>query len=166
MKRKLTVTASLYTEFSYNIKRSGSKHLVFFIGKRYSRCYYYRIARVNSYGVYIFHRTYRKNVSCAVAQNFEFDFLPAANKFFNQYLRNRRKHQSVMRNHSKLFFVFGNSATRSAERIGRTYDYRITDFFRDCHALFYGISYIRGNDRLIDFLHRFLKQLPIFRSVD
>ena len=166
MQRELAVAAALDTELGDNVERSRAQHLVFFIRKRDGGRDDDRIARVNADGVEVFHRTDGEHVARAVAQNFKFDFLPTADVFFDQHLRNRRKHQSVMGNQAQLLFVVRNAAARAAQRISGTDDHGITQLFGDRHAFVHRISDIGRNDRLVYLFHRCFEKLAVFRAVD
>ena len=71
-----------------------------------------------------------------------------------------------MGNQAQIFFVIRHAATCTAERIRRTNDNGIAELVCNRNALFYRVSNIRRNARLIDFFHRFLEELSIFRTVD
>ena len=62
--------------------------------------------------------------------------------------------------------VVGNAAARAAERVCGADDYGIADFSGNCKALFHRIGNVRGNDWLVNFLHRFLEKFPVFSAVD
>ena len=97
MKRKLTVTAALYSEFGYDVERCRSEHLIFLVGERYRRRYDYGVARMYADGVKVFHGADGEHVACAVPEHFELYLLPAADILFDEYLRYGRKHKSVVR---------------------------------------------------------------------
>ncbi len=96
VERKLTVTAALYFKLGNDIERRRPQHLIFLVRKRDGRRNYNRIARMNSDGVEVFHRAHGEHVALAVAQNLEFDFLPAAYILFDKHLSYGRKHKPVI----------------------------------------------------------------------
>ena len=117
-------------------------------------------------GVEVFHRADGEHVASAVAQNFKLDFLPSAYVLFDKYLRDGRKHKTVMSDEPEFFFVISNATACAAERIRRAHDNGIAaDFFGYGYALVYCISDVGRNYRLTDFVHRLLEKFSVLRSV-
>ena len=116
-------------------------------------------------GVKVFHGADGDHVAVAVAQHFEFDLFPSVNVLLYKDLRDRRKHEPVVRDRTQLLFVIGNAAARSAERKCGTDDDGIPDLFRNSDAFLHRIGDVRRHDGLTDLLHRFLEKFPIFCPV-
>ena len=70
---------------------------------------------MNSDRVKVFHRTNGDHIACAVAKHFEFNFFPAVNVFFNQYLRDRREHKPIVRDRAQILFIICHAAARAAD---------------------------------------------------
>ena len=121
---------------------------------------------MNAHGVEIFHGTDGEHVARSVAQDFKFDLLPSADVFFDQYLRNGRKHESVMGNEAKFLLVIRHAAAGAAQGVRGAHDDGISELFRNLRAFLYRIGDIGRNAGLMDFFHRFLEQLPVLRTVD
>ena len=166
MQRELAVTAALDAEFGDDIERSRAQHLIFFIRKRDGGRDDDGIARVDPDGVEVFHRADGEHVACAVAQYFEFDFLPSADILFDKHLRDGREHQAVVGNKAQFLFVMRHAAARAAQRVGRAHDDGISELFRNLDALFHRVGDIGRHDGLMDLFHRFFEEFAVFRAVD
>ena len=72
-----------------NIQRCGTKHLVFLIRQRHSRCDNNGVAGVDADRVKVFHRADRNLVADGIAHYLKLDLLPSGNTFLNQNLIDR-----------------------------------------------------------------------------
>ena len=82
-----------------------------------------------SYGVDVFHITYRDSRIVGVAHNLVFDFLVALDTLLDEYLMHGGQTQSVFDNLQKLLFVVGKAAARTAESKSGTEHYGIAYLF-------------------------------------
>ena len=129
MERELTVASALNAECFDDLQRSGSEHLILFVGKRYCRSDNDTVAGVNADGVKVLHRADRDDVARLVADDFELDLLPAGYALFDKDLCDGRKRKTVTGYLVKFVRSIGDTAARASERERRTNDYRITDLF-------------------------------------
>ena len=128
MQRKLNVTAAFHAERTDDIERSRTQHLIFFIGKRHRRSDDDRVAGMDTDGIDVFHRAHGDRVTAVIAHDFEFDFLPAGDTFFDENLMDGRTMQPVLRNLFELALRFRDASARTAERKCGAHDCRISDF--------------------------------------
>ena len=89
IQRKLAVAAALDAHRLDNIQRCGTKHLVFLIRQRHSRCDNNGVAGVDADRVKVFHRADRNLVADGIAHYLKLDLLPSGNTFLNQNLIDR-----------------------------------------------------------------------------
>ena len=166
MQSELYIAAALYTQRLYDIDRSRTEHLIFFIGQRNCRCQNDGITGMNADRIHIFHAADGDAVALGVADYLKLDLLPARDAFFYQNLRNRGQIQTVGSNLLHLFYIVGNTAAGTAQREGRTNDYRIADLLRKSQAGFQIRYDLRRNTGLSNGNHRILKHLTVFCLVD
>ena len=124
------------------------------------------VARVDADGVKVFHRADGQHVAVAVAQHFELDLFPAVDVFFDEHLRDRRKHETVVRNGAQFFLVERNAAACAAQRERGTDDDGISDLIGDRDALLDGVCDVGRHDGLPDLLHGLFEQFAVLGAVD
>ena len=88
--------------------------MIFLISEGDSRGDDNRVAGVHANGVEVFHGADSDGVAFGIANDFEFDFLPTADAFFNENLVNRGGLQAVMRNLIEFFWGIANPTTAAA----------------------------------------------------
>ena len=119
--------------------------------------------------IHVFHGAYGDAVIGSVADNFEFDFLPAGNAAFNQALTNGAVAQAFLYNVNQFVFVVSNTAASAAQGVSGTNDKGITNLttkFTSSHDGFNNGAFGNG---LMDFFHCFFEQLAVlatFNSAD
>ena len=164
VERKLYVAGAAYAEFAYNVDRSLTKHLYFMVAQGLCRCGNNGVARMHANRVKVFHGANGNAVIVSVAQNFVFNFFPAGNTAFNQGLADKAVQKALAYNIVQFLVVVGNAAAGAAQSICRAYDKRITNFTRKFLSCVNGFNNRAFRNRLVDFFHRFLKQLAVFRT--
>ena len=95
-KRQLYIAAAFYFKRSYYFKRAVSEQMIFLVCKRLTRGYNYRISRMYSHRIYIFHIAYGNSCIVSVAHHFVFYFFIAFYAFFDKRLLYGRKIKSVL----------------------------------------------------------------------
>ena len=161
IKRELTVTSANDSECGNNVKRCVAKHLIFLGRKCHRGSDNYRVTRMDSNGVYVFHTAYRDSVTYRVTHYLKLYFLPAEDILLNEYLRDGRCVKSVFSYDSKLLFAISNASACSAESKRGTNDNGIS-YPRSYHKRTFNIvSYIRGDTGLTYLLHSVLKELSV-----
>ena len=116
--------------------------------------------------VHVFHGTYRNDIAGAVAHGLKLDFLPAGNALLHKHLGNRRKVKTVACDLAQFFGVSRDAAARTAQRIGRTHNDRISDFICNPQRLFHRDRSRRRNDRLPHLFQRSAEALPVLGALD
>ena len=114
----------------------------------------------------VLHRAYDDRLARCVAHGLELYFLPAGNAFLNQYLRDRRKVQSVLRDRYQFLVVIRDSAAGSSECECRTDDHRIANLISDLKRFLHGFRNARRHARLSYSLHRIPEEFAVLRLVD
>ena len=111
--------------------------------------------------VNIFHTAHRYAAARSVADNLEFNLLPALYRLFEQHLSDARKMQPLRQNFLELLLRLGDAAARAAERIRRADDYRVADFFGKSDAVLQICNDFTRRNRLICTLHQLLEAVTI-----
>ena len=117
-----------------------------------------------AYRVHIFHRANGDAVISSVANNLEFDFLPASNAAFNQTLTDGAVAKALLYNIVQSFFILSNAAASTAQSISRTNNQRIADFATEINCSLDSLNNDAFRNRLVDFFHSLLKQLTVFAT--
>ncbi len=81
-------------------------------------------------------------------------------------LVDRRDFQASLANFAQLFFIVGEAAARSAQRVRRTHDDRIAQAFAEIDRFLHRVHDRAFRYRLLDILHQGPEQLAVFRPVD
>ena len=166
MQGELAVAAALDAEFRDDVEGRRAQHLIFLVGERQTGRDDDGVARVDADGIDVFHGADGDDVARTVAQHFKFDLLPAADVFFDEHLRDGRKHEPVVRDEAQLLLVMRDAAARAAQREGGAHDDGIAELVRDRHALLHRIGDVGRDDGLADLLHGLLEELAVLRAVD
>ena len=162
----LHVAATFHAQFADDIDGSRTEHLHFPVRQGLARCHDDAVARVDSDGVEVFHVADGDAVVSAVADDFEFDFLPAGDAAFDQDLADQAVLQAFRADIVQFLIIVGNTAARAAQGIGRTDDERIADLvgkFRGSRDRLHDGAL---RDGLMQFLHRLLEEFPVFSLHD
>ena len=117
-------------------------------------------------GVQVFHGADGDAVVSSVADNLEFDFLPAGDAAFNQALADWAVAQALLHDIDQLFFVFSNTAAGAAQSISRTNNQRIADFLAEIASSLNGFNDGAFRNRLADFFHRLFKHFAVLATFD
>ena len=166
IKRVLHVAAALDPQLCDDIERGGTKHLRLFIRQCLARRNHDGIAGVNAHGVKVFHVADCDAVSVCVAHDLVFNFFPTGDAALDQHLPNTAQVQTLRRNFHQFFLGVGNSAAGSSEGIGRSDNYGVSNLFRLVNAFLQRFGDAAFRTRLMNFFHRFLEQLAVFRTLD
>ena len=119
-----------------------------------------------AYGVKVFHTAYSYNIACGVTHCLKFNFFPAENIFFNQYLCNGGGVKSCFGYYFKLLRAVRNAAAGAAQcKCGSHYN-GIAYFICDLKRGIYIIRNVRGYGRLAYFFHCFLEKLTVLGFVN
>src|SRR5699024_5015478 len=96
-----------------------TQHLILFVGEGLCRGYGNRIAGMYAQRVDVLDGTDNDNVVIFIAQQLNFKFLPAEDRFFNEYAVNRTHFQSAAYFFFKLIFRPNDTAAGPAHSKGR-----------------------------------------------
>ena len=165
---KLAVAAALYFQRVDYFQSGGAQHLVFLIRESNAGSDNDGVARVNAYGVEVFHRAYSDNVALRVAHYLKLYLFPARDALFYEHLSDRREVKAVARYLSQLFLIVYYTAAGTAEGECGANDERVayTLLISEIYRVLYGIYYLRGYAGLTYGLHSVLKHLSVLSLVD
>ena len=121
---------------------------------------------MHAYGVKVFHITDSDTVIIAITHDLVFDFLPAGHAALNQHLTNQGVVQSLDYDVDEFFFVLRDTAARAAHGVSRAHDYRVADFIGKVHSAGHIFHNGAFRDRLSEFFHGFLEELPVLGLLD
>ena len=121
---------------------------------------------MNADRVKIFHRAYSNYITFCITDNFKLYFFPAAYTFFNEYLCNGGKSQTVCSDFVELFGSICDTAARTAESECRADYNRIADYISKFHSVINIFNDFGGNTGLTDFLHSILESLSVLSLMD
>ena len=117
-------------------------------------------------GIHVLHIADRDHVAGNIPHDLIFDLFPARDRALHQDLVNTGKPESALEQIPAGIFIFRNSASRTAEGVGRPEDDRISDPLRRGETGLKIMHDLRIRDRLRDFLHRLLEEKTVFRPAD
>ena len=127
------------------------------------------ITCVYAYGIDVLDKAYGDHVVVLVADNFEFQFLPAQNGFFYKNLVDQAGLQAARAYGTKFISVVYKSAAGAAHCISRTKNNRITELLSDRKRVVNRISDLAARHLNTEFIHRFLEfnaVLATLNSID
>ena len=163
---QLYVTAANYAQLAHDVDRSLTQQLYLFVAQGLCRSHNDGVTGVYANGVQVFHGADGDAVVSSVADNLEFDFLPAGDAAFNQALADRAVAQALLYDIDQLFFVFSDTAAGAAQSISRTNDQRIADFLTEIASSLNGFHDGAFRNRLADFFHRLFKHFAVLATFD
>ena len=140
--------------------------MVFLVGQSLAGAYYNRVTCMDSYRIHIFHVTDGDGCVIAVTHDFVFYLLVSLDAFFNQYLMNGRKNQSVTHDFYEFLLVVSKSATCSSQCKCRTQHDRISYFTRYSLTILNGVDHIGFQYRFPDTQAKFLEFFSVFCHLD
>ncbi len=123
-----------------------------------------RISRMHAKGVNIFNKAYGNHVVVRIPDYFQFQFFPAQNGFFHQYLSNKTGLKSSCTDGFQFFHIVYKTASCAAHGIGRTQDHRISQFVCNFHGFFHRVGYFASCHLNAKAVHGFFKFYPVFAS--
>ena len=161
---QLYITATYYAQLTNDVDGSLTEQLNLFIIQGLSRSNNDGVTGMYAYRVHVFHRANGDAVISSVANNLEFDFLPASNAAFNQTLTDGAVAKALLYNIAQSFFILSNAAASTAQSISRTNNQRIADFATEINCSLDSLNNDAFRNRLVDFFHSLLKQLTVFAT--
>ena len=102
----------------------------------------------------------------AIPHHLKLNLFVALDALFHQHFVHRGEVQGISHHILHLLRVVGEAAARSAQREGRTKDYRIAYLFGRCQTFFNAVADFGGNHRLAYAQAQFLEQFPVFGLLD
>ena len=163
---KLAVAAAHDADGLDHLQGGRAQHLVFFVCQRQGRGYHHAVAGVDAHGVHVFHGAHGDGVAQAVPHGLKFNFLPARDAFFHQYLGDGGGIQAAAGQLPQLLCILSDAASRPAQGIGRAHDDGVADPLRRRQGRLYGLRDLGGHAGLADLQHGIPEQLPVLRPLD
>ncbi len=136
------------------------------VGQRLCRCDRDRIACVHAHRVEILDRADDDDVVVQIAHHLKLEFLPPKYRFFDQYLRIRRRGKSIFGDLLKFFGIIRRAAARAAKRKTWTNDGRITDAVYHPFGLFPRVCKSAFCRRNTDLVHRRFEKFAVLADPD
>jgi len=140
--------------------------LIFPVGQGLGRCHGDRIAGMNPHGIEIFDGTDDDHIVQAVAHDFELEFLPPEDRFFEHHGVDKTGIETALGEAEEIFPVIGHSPSRAAQGERRADDDGIADGLGNRFHLRQGVGNAAGGDAQADLLHCLSKQLAVFGLLD
>ncbi len=121
---------------------------------------------MNAHRVKILDRTDDDDVVVEVAHDLELVFLPAEDRFLDEYLRIGRSGEAVASYLLKFLRIISRAAASPAEGKGWTNDRGIARCFNDLASLFPSVCKTAFAARHADLVHRLFEQLAVLADPD
>ena len=135
-------------------------------GNGHHRCRAEAVARVHADGIDVFDETNGNERSGRVANDFDFEFFPAENGFFDEALARHRSLQAARDDGFELVHIVDESAAGAAHRVSRADDEREAEFFGNFHRFVNRVGNIAARHVDADARHRFFENKTVFAALD
>ena len=149
-----------------NLQRGIPHDLVFLVRQRLCRGDGDAVAGVNTHRVKVFNRANDNHIILAVPHDFQLIFLPADNRFLDQYLAFWRQLESPVYELFVFFLIVGDIAAHPAKRIRRPDDRRKAHMLQNLLGLFPVMGVAASGDFQPDVFDDFLETVSFFGPLD
>ncbi len=124
------------------------------------------VAGVDADGVQVLHVADGDDIALVVAHDLVLDLFPTGDALFHQDLMDGGKTEAVGADLDQLFFGLADAAAGAAHGEGRADDDGIADAVSAGQSVFQRLHDLRGDDGLMQLLHRLLEQFAVLGAVD
>ena len=124
------------------------------------------VAGVNAHRVDVFDKADGNQFIVRVADDFDFQFFPTGDRFFDQNFRNHRSGQTASDDGAEFFRIVRDPAAGAAHRVRRTHDARISELGDDRFGFFHRASDFAARGFDPEFRHRVFKFETVFAAFD
>ena len=163
---QLDVAAAHDAKMRDDVQRGGAEHLKLPVRQGLGGGHHDGVPGVDPHGVQVLHGAHGNDVARGVPHSLKLDFLPAEDGPFNQHLGDGRGVQARLGDNPELRLVPCRAAPRAAQGEGGADNDGIAGFRGCFQGLLHSLRDAGGNDRLVDFHHSGLEQLPVLRPGD
>ncbi|OPY89828.1 MAG: hypothetical protein A4E72_00972 [Syntrophus sp. PtaU1.Bin208] len=125
-----------------------------------------RVSRMHPHGVDILDEADGDHPVLFIADDFQFQFLPAENGLFNEDLTYPAGRNAAAGHGPEFFRIVDESAPRAAHGISRADDHGIAEFGSDFFRLLHGIGRFALRHVDTQARHGFLEGYPVFAALD
>ena len=160
-------SAGLHADRAHHVQRGGTHPLIFPVGQGLRRRHRDAVARMHAHRIHVFDRTHDHCIVFGVAHDFELEFLPADQRFFDQNLGIHAGGKAARDDLLEFIHVVRDAAAGAAERETRTDDQRHGPDIagdRQCFVHIVGRTALRQVEP--DRTHGLLEQIAVFRTAD
>ena len=166
IKGKLDIAAALDAKRPNDAKRSRAEHLDLAVGEGLTGRDHDAVPGMHPHGVDVLHIANRNTGVVRVAHDFVLDFLPPAQRPFDQHLANRAGSQAFPNHRLQLERATRHPAAGAAQRVSRTNHERKADARGKLLGGVHGGDGAAGGDRLPKIQQHTLEGLSILGFAD
>ena len=124
------------------------------------------VTGMNAYGIDVFNETDGDFLTFGIADNFEFEFLPAQHALFDQHLTDQTGGKTAGNDITQFFDIVNDTAAGSAHGIGRAQNDGITEIGSDLFSFFNGIGRFGLRHGDAEPVHSVFEFDPVFAAFD
>ena len=156
----LYITFAHDAEVADTFRRKFLQHFHLFVGKRAGRRNHDGLTRMDAQRVEVFHACYGEAVVVGIADHLEFNLFPALQGLFHQNLLGESKR--ALGQFQEFFLVGTDTAAQSAQGIGRTHHYGVTDFAGGGEGVFHAFHSLADGRLHLYFVQLLHKKVAVF----
>ena len=164
---ELDVAAACFDAHGPHDRESRVAHgLIFLVGERENRRDGDAVARVDAHRIDVLDAADDDAVVLLVADDFEFEFLPADHGLVDLHLRDHARGEAAGHDVAVFLEVVGDAAARAAQREGGADDRGEADFLEELLGVGEGVDGLGFGEGESDLLADVLEDLAVFGAMD